>query len=131
MLRFDKPRLVAGALVESLLQVPAVSIEILTDLNKFISENVTVLRSLELPDLGDLILFSLASRCVVPYIIRVITHGWYPTVTDLFTFLKSRIAVLECVQGVSIIKPVFSSRPKYQASTAPKLPRRSSNIASS
>lgn len=135
--RFDKPRLVASALVDSLLQVPAVPNETLVDLNKFMAmfnENVSVLRALKLPDLGDFILFSLASRSL-PVSCRTLFESQltteYPTVSDLFAFLKARVAVLERVQGVVTPKPMFSSRPKDQVNNAPNWPRRTNKMPSS
>lgn len=135
--KFDKPRLVASALVDSLLRVPVVSTETLVDLNKFMAlfnENVSVLRSLKLPDLGDFILFSLASRCL-PTSCRTLFESQltteYPTVSDLFTFLKSRVAVLERVQGVSGIQSVFSLQLKDQVNNAPKWSCRPNKMPSS
>lgn len=56
--------------------------------------------SMKLPNLGDFILFSLASRCLPSYSIKLfeaqITNG-FPTVEDLLSLVKSRISVLECV----------------------------------
>lgn len=64
---YDRPRLVASSLVEKLIKVQMSSHESLTDLIKFVSlfdENVAVLKSMSIPDLGDFILFTLASRCL-------------------------------------------------------------------
>lgn len=67
--RFDKPRVVASALVDKSLQAPASAKESLTDLNNFLSlfnEGESVLKSLKMPDLGNFILYSLAARCLPP-----------------------------------------------------------------
>jgi len=105
--RYDKPRLVAGSFVDQLLQVPVSSVNSLSDLNKFMSvfgEGISVLTALQVPDLGDFILFSLASRCLSPScrtLFESETTGDFPTVNDLLTFIKARIAILERVQGVA------------------------------
>lgn len=65
--RYDKPRMLASAVVEKILAAPMSSEETLASLTKFINifdEGVSVLRSLNIPDMGDFILFSIASRCL-------------------------------------------------------------------
>lgn len=126
-----------SALVNILLQVPAVPNETLVDLNKFMTmfnENVSVVRSLKLPDLGDFILFSLASRCLPESCSTLFESQLtteYPTFSDLFAFLKARVAVLERLQGVVTPKPVFSSRPKDHVNKAPNWPCRANKMPSS
>ncbi|XP_015376107.1 PREDICTED: uncharacterized protein LOC107170490 [Diuraphis noxia] len=95
--RFDKPRLVASSLIEQLLNAPKSVNETLIDLNKFLltfEEGVSVLESMKIPDLGDFILFSLASRCLPSYSIKLfeaqLANG-FPTDEDLLSFVKSRI----------------------------------------
>lgn len=64
--QFDKPRLVAGSLVENLFNASIISKESLSELHKFITtfdETVSILESMQVPNLGDFILFSLAARC--------------------------------------------------------------------
>jgi len=98
--RFDKSRLVASSVLDDLLQVPVSSVNSLTDLNKFMAvfgESVAVLTSLQVPDLGNFILFSLASRyllasCRTLFESQLITD--FPKVDDLFEFVRSRIVVL-------------------------------------
>jgi len=105
--RFDKPRLVASSLIEKLLNAPKSTNETLIDLNKFLlifDEGVSVLESMKIPNLGDFILFSLASRCLPSYSIKLFEaqlENRFPTVKDLLSFVKSRINVLECVPSVS------------------------------
>ncbi|XP_025406061.1 uncharacterized protein LOC112680239 [Sipha flava] len=101
--RFDRPRLVAASLIENLLTAPKASTETLVDLNKFLmifDEGVAVLETMKLPNLGDFILFILASRCLPQYSVKLfeaqLSTG-FPSVKELLTFVKSRINVLECV----------------------------------
>ncbi|XP_016661601.2 uncharacterized protein LOC107884315 [Acyrthosiphon pisum] len=128
--RYDKPRLVAGSFVDQLLQVPVSSVDSLSDLNKFMSvfgEGISVLTALQVPDLGDFILFSLASRCLSPScrtLFESETTGDFPTVDDLFTFIKNRIAILERVQGVAGKQAVLASRPKDRPSAPSKWSRK-------
>lgn len=91
--KFDKPRLVACSLVEILLNAPRSLKKSLLELNKFITafdESIAVLESLQIPNLGDFILFSLASRCL-PLSCRTRfetqTVCDYPSVSDLFAFV--------------------------------------------
>jgi len=104
--RFDKPRLVASALIDKLLQAPISTSEGLMELNKFLTlfdEGVSVLKSLKIPDLGNFILFSLAARCL-PASCRTLFESQlstdFPSIEDLLLFVKSRATVLERVQGV-------------------------------
>ncbi|KAF0706113.1 Uncharacterized protein FWK35_00038350, partial [Aphis craccivora] len=119
--RFDKPRLVASSLIEQLLNAPKSASETLSDLNKFLlvfDEGVSVLESMKLPNLGDFILFSLASRCLPSYSIKLFEAqlaNEFPTVRDLLSFVKSRVNVLECVPSVprdSVQKSLKQSVPQ-------------------
>jgi hypothetical protein len=114
--RFDKPRLVAFSLVDNLLNAPKASTESLVELNKFLvifDEGVSVLESMNLPNLGDFMLFLLASRCLPTYSIKLfeaqLANG-FPTVKDLLSFVKSRVAVLECVSREPSSKHVNSQK---------------------
>lgn len=128
--RYDKPRLVAGAFVDQLLQVPVASVDSLSDLNKFMSvfgESISVLTALQVPDLGDFILFSLASRCLSSScrtLFESETTSDFPTVDNLFTFIKNRIAILERVQGVAGKQAVLASRPNDRPSAPSKWSRK-------
>lgn len=101
--RFNKPRLVASSLLDKLLTAPKSSNENLTELNKFLlvfDEGVSVLDSMNLPNLGDFILFSVASRCLPSYTVKLFEaqlSNSFPTVRELLTFVKSRVNVLECI----------------------------------
>lgn len=92
--QYDKPRLVAYSLVETLLSAPRITNESLFELNKFMTafdESISVLESLNIPNLGDFILFSMASRCL-PVSVRTLFESQltneYPSVGELFTFVK-------------------------------------------
>lgn len=81
--------------------------ESLTELIQFISifdENLSVLRSMNIPDLGDFILFTLASRCL-PVNSRSEFESqavnFFPTVNELVTFIKKRISILQLLQDPS------------------------------
>jgi len=65
---FNNPRLVATAHIEKLLNITPVQHESLPELTKFVAvfgESVSLLTSLNIPDLGSFILFSLASRVLL------------------------------------------------------------------
>jgi hypothetical protein len=117
--RFDRLRLVASSLLKTLLTAQRSSNETLTNLHKFLlifDEGVAVLESMKIPNLGDLILFTLASRCLPSYSVKrfksQLSSG-FPTVKYLLTFVKARINFLECVPRDhaqrSIKPPILSS----------------------
>lgn len=120
--RFDRPRLVASSLLETLLTAQRSSNETLIDLNKFLlifDEGIAVLESMKIPNLGDFILFTLASRCLPSYSVKLFESqlsSGFPTVKDLLTFVKARINVLECV-------------PRDHAQRSIKPPVRSSSVS--
>lgn len=103
------------SVVELLLTTPPSTSESLSELNRFMlafCESVSVLESLAIPNLGDFILFSLASRCL-PTSCRTLFEAQvtsdFPTVHELFAFVKSRVSILERVQDIQVPKPVQSS----------------------
>jgi len=73
-----------------------------------------VLESMQIPNLGDFILFSIASRCLTIYSIKLfeaqLANG-FPMVKELLTFIKSRVAVLECIPREHSTKYTTVSRP--------------------
>lgn len=95
--------MVAFLLIDKLLNAPKSSTETLVELNKFLGlfdEGVSMLESMTIPDLGDFMLFSLASRCLLTYSIKLFKTQMandFPTVKELLTFIKSRVAILECI----------------------------------
>jgi len=106
--RFNKPRLVARSLIEKLFNAPRAPSENLVELNKLLvvfDEGVSLLESLHLPNLGDFILFSIASRRLPTYRIKLfeaqLANG-FPTVQELLKFVKSRVAILECIPHQSL-----------------------------
>jgi len=126
--RFGRPRLVASSLIDKLLSAPKSSNETLLELNNFLlvfDEGVSVLNSMNLPNLGDFILFSVASRCLPSYTIKLFEaelSSRFPTVSDLLSFVKSRVNVLECVPNDSARKALKQSVPPKQQYTS-KHPR--------
>lgn len=123
--RYDKPRMVANSLVEKFLNAPSLAQESLASLNKFMStfdEGVSVLKSLHVPNLGDFMLFTLASRCL-PSSCRTLfetsNHEEYPSVEALFAFIKSRITVLEHVGETAVGGAVPRTRYKEEESRRP------------
>ncbi|XP_025198008.1 uncharacterized protein LOC112596509 [Melanaphis sacchari] len=124
--RFDKPRLVASSLLDKLLTTPKSSNETLSELNKFLfvfDEGVSVLNSMNLPNLGDFILFSVASRCLPSYTVKLFEtqlSNDFPSVKELLTFVKSRVNVLECIPNDAIHKTVKQPLLQNTASSKPK-----------
>jgi len=99
--RYDKPRKLASTLLESMLTAPVIQNESVTSLNRFLSnfdENISILNSVGIPNLGDFILFSLAFRSLPTLSRRLFettNQEVYPRAQDLFKFVKSRVQVLE------------------------------------
>lgn len=61
--RFNRPRLLAMSLIETLLKSPASNQESLYELNNFVKkfdENIAILNFLQIPDLGSFIWFNMA-----------------------------------------------------------------------
>lgn len=93
--RFDKPRHLATIIVDKLLSMPAQSTESLDSLKLFVSlfsDQVSLLRSLSIPDLGDFVLFSMSVRCL-PLSTRkrfetTNTHN-FPAMSDLVEYVKN------------------------------------------
>jgi len=103
--RFDKPRKLATSLVESMLAAPVIPDESVAALNKFLNtfdENVTILEALNIPDLGDFVVFTLAFRSLPISSRRLFEMAnleEYPRTRDLFKFIKGRVQVLEMAGG--------------------------------
>lgn len=103
--RFNKPRLVAMSLIDNLFQLPVSTQESLSDLSKFVSkfsEGLSLLKALNIPDLGSFVLFSLAFRCL-PIATRELFEttlarsGEYPTIEALLSCVQSRVSTLEMI----------------------------------
>ncbi|CAI6371615.1 unnamed protein product [Macrosiphum euphorbiae] len=135
--RFDKPRLVARSLIEKLLNAPRAPSENLVELNKLLvvfDEGVSLLESLHLPNLGDFILFSIAARCLPTYSIKLfeaqLANG-FPTVQELLKFVKSRVAILECIPPESTSKQSnYHKSTKTASHNARKPPLHTSMVTS-
>lgn len=106
--RFYRPRMVATSLVDKLLVVPTSSQESLHDLTVFLAtfeESISLLSSLNIPDLGSFILFTLAFRnlsVVTRKLFESSISGvsTYPSIDDLLKFIRTRITVLENVSEI-------------------------------
>lgn len=101
--RFHRPRLVATSLVDKLLHAASMSQESLHELNEFLclfSEGNSLLETLNIPDLGSFILFSIAFRCL-PVSTRKLFESTissdYPSISQLLEFVQSRVTILELV----------------------------------
>lgn len=70
------------------------------------NENISVLKSLKIPNLDDFILFFIASRCL-PISERTMFKSHlvneFPSVIKLFDFIKFWILILERTQGSSAL----------------------------
>lgn len=101
--RFNRPRLVATALVDQLLRASTMTQESLHDLSAFLGnfhEANSLLTALKIPDLGSFILFSMAFRCLPTHTRKLFeaqSTADYPSITQLLEFVKSRVAILEVV----------------------------------
>ncbi|CAI6369944.1 unnamed protein product [Macrosiphum euphorbiae] len=103
--RFYRPRMVATALLEKVLNAPLSSQESLHDLTVFLStfdENISLLSAMDIPDPGSFILFTSAFRAL-PLATRksfestITSNVVYPSVDKLLKFVRDRITVLENV----------------------------------
>lgn len=101
--RYDKPRQLASLILDQLIAVQPQSQESLDGLKQFLilfSDQVNTLKSLNVPDLGEFILFALSARGL-PLSTRkgfeAANSCDFPMVSDLVAYVKSRVAVLETV----------------------------------
>lgn len=90
---------------------------------------------MRIPKLGDFILFSIASRCLPTYSIKLfeaqLANG-FPTVQDLLKFVKSRVAILECIPREPTSKQVNIHKvSKDVPHNTKKTPLHTSMVASS
>lgn len=101
--RFNRPRLVAASLVEKLLSVPSSTQESLQELTNFssvFSESVSLLKALNIPDLGSFLLFALAFRRLPLSTRKEFESNAtsdFPSLSELLTFVETRVAILELV----------------------------------
>lgn len=118
--RYDMPRKLASRLLESMFSAtPITHNESVISLNKFLNifdENIAILNSLEIPDLGDFILFSLAFRELPTSSRRLFettNQEVYPQSQDLFKFVRNRVQVLELAGGGS--SPLVLKNPSLKS----------------
>lgn len=88
--RFDKPRRLASFLLDTILSAPISQRESISSLNKFLNtfdESIGVLESLNIPNFGDFLLFSIAFRSLPVSSRRLFEmSNWeeYPKAQELF-----------------------------------------------
>jgi len=118
--RFHKPRQLASLIVDKLISIPAQSQESLDGLKDFLtvfSDQVSTLESLNIPDLGEFLLFSLSARCL-PLSTRkgfeAVNNNEFPTAADVVSYVKNRVSILEAVNFTSSSRrpPAQQERPK-------------------
>ncbi|KAF0754056.1 Uncharacterized protein FWK35_00018224 [Aphis craccivora] len=103
--RFDKPRKLASFILDTILSAPIIQQESASSLSKFLNifdENVGIFESLEIPDLGDFLMFSIAFRSLPVSsrrLFEMTNSEEYPKAQELFKFVKNRIQVLELAGG--------------------------------
>ncbi|XP_050531794.1 uncharacterized protein LOC126900234 [Daktulosphaira vitifoliae] len=103
--KYNKPRQLANLLVEKLISASPLAQENVSSLNDYVElfeDNISLLRSLSIPDVGEFILFTLAVRCL-PLSSRKLFEATnienFPDVESLFMFIRERIRVLENAGG--------------------------------
>ncbi|XP_050065611.1 uncharacterized protein LOC126554599 [Aphis gossypii] len=101
--RFDKPRQLASLIIDKLMSAPIQPQESLGGLKEFLalfSDQVAMLHTLRIPNLGEFVLFSLASRCL-PYSTRkgfeAANKHNFPSILDMVGYVKDRVTLLEAV----------------------------------
>jgi len=101
--QFDKPRQLASLIIDKLMSAPIQSQESLSGLKEFLvlfSDQVAMLHTLHVPNLGEFILFSQASRCL-PYSTRkgfeAANKHDFPSILDMVSYIKDRVSLLEAV----------------------------------
>lgn len=116
--RYDKPRQLASLIVDKLNAVQSQSQESLEGLKQFLilfSDQVAMLKSLNIPDLGEFILFALSVRGLSLSTRKGFESAnscEFPLVSDLVTYFKSRVAVLETVTQSSNVRSYNQQRDK-------------------
>lgn len=130
--RYEQPRRLASSILEKMLSATVLPQESVTALNKFLctfDENIAVLESLKIPDLGDFLMFSIAFHALPVSshrLFKMNNTDEYPRARDLFKFVNGRIQVLELAGGsapkVSQVKSFSSkfSKAKREWSTKEK-----------
>lgn len=128
--RFDKPRKLATNIIDKLISAAPVQQESYGALTEFLNtfdENIAILESLNIPDLGSFLLFVLAARNL-PISCRKLfeseNQNEYPHVEDIIRFVKQRVHVLENASNTSLEK---TNSKTVTAVGPPKLSKYESN----
>lgn len=115
---FDKPRRLATIIIDKLIAAPVQSQESLDGLKDFLSvftDHVSILESLDVPSLGDFLLFTLAFRCL-PWSTRkgfeASNTTEFPVFSEVVAYVKARVSLLETT--------ACSSNPKQPTHEQPK-----------
>lgn len=116
--KYDKPRQLATLIVDKVFSIPAQSQESLEGLREFLvvfSDQIAMLKSLNIPDLGEFLLFALSARCL-PISTRkgfeAVNNNEFPCVSDMVKYVKDRVSLLEAVS--------FSGGPSRQVTSSDK-----------
>jgi len=108
--RFNKPRQLATIIVDKLINAPIHSQESVENLKCFLSlfsDHVSVLKSLQIPHLDEFLLFTLSSRCLPVFTRKAFeetNHAEFPVFSDVISFVKTRVSLLEAVNCSNIPK---------------------------
>jgi len=117
--RYDKPRQLATTLVNDMLNATVHHQEFPNALINFLSEfceRISMLKSLNIPDLGSFLLFAISVRCLPATSRRLFEQNNtldFPTVDSLLSFVKDRVEVLE--NAGSSMAPTVKPPVKSQA----------------
>ncbi|VVC45890.1 Ribonuclease H-like domain,Protein of unknown function DUF1759,Peptidase aspartic [Cinara cedri] len=108
--RFDKPLQLATIIVDKLMSAPMHSQESLDGLKDFLvlfSDQVSVLKSLNIPSLSEFLLFAISLRCL-PLTTRkafeAVNKNKFPSIANIVSYIKARVAFLETADSSSISK---------------------------
>lgn len=132
--RFNKPRQLAINIVDNLLAGPVYTQESLDGLKEFLAlfaANVSMLKSLNIPDLADFLLFALSSRCLSLTTRRMFEFGFigdYPRVDDLMKFVKVRVSAFEIAGASGHCLPNAGHHSKSVPYTSTKPERKARSI---
>jgi len=133
--RFDKPRRLASFLLDTVLSAPISQQESISSLNKFLNtfdESFGVLESLNIPNFGEFLLFSIAFRSLPVSSRRLFEMSnseEYPKAQELFKFVKSRIQVLELAGGTTSVTSTKDPQPKPLKSKGKWSPSRKKSVS--
>ncbi|XP_050523389.1 uncharacterized protein LOC126895495 [Daktulosphaira vitifoliae] len=128
--RFDRPRQLATLIVDKLISIPAQSQESLEGLKDFLvlfSDQTAVLESLQIPNLGEFLLFALSSRCL-PLSTRkgfeAVNSEEFPAASDVIKYVKGRVSILEAVRFSGSSRRLTVQRDNMKPSTFRNIDKR-------